>query len=121
MQHQCDDIVVMCIDFRFQQALDQWLATHLQPGHYDRVSVAGGIKNWDVIMSQIEISKRLHNIRRVILINHEDCGAYGPEGTRDRHEADLRAARAAVLEQFPALEVELYFARLAGSLERVGV
>ncbi|MBN1565937.1 MAG: hypothetical protein JXA10_19000 [Anaerolineae bacterium] len=121
MQPQCDVIVVACIDFRFQRALDTWLAAHIKHGNYDRVGIAGGVKNWDVVMPQITLAKQLHNIRRVILINHEDCGAYGAAGTREKHEADLRAARAAVLRDFPGMEVDLLFARLAGGIERVGV
>jgi carbonic anhydrase len=119
MQPQCEVIVVACIDFRFQHALDRWLAAQIKHGSYDRVGLAGGVKNWEVVWQQIELAKRLHNIRRVILINHEDCGAYGAEGTREKHESDLRAARQAILRQLPAVEVELYFARLTGALERV--
>jgi carbonic anhydrase len=121
MQPKCEVMVVACVDFRFQRALDEWLAANIRHGNYDRVGIAGGVKDWDVVMQQIELSKNLHNIRRVILINHEDCGAYGEAGTREKHETDLRAARAAVLKQYPGMEVDMMFARLAGGIERVGV
>jgi hypothetical protein len=32
---------------------------------------------------------------------------------------ELRQARARILEKYPQLEVELYYARLAGYLERI--
>lgn len=117
MSHECEAIVVACIDFRFQRFLDNWLANRLGHGNYDRVGIAGGVKNLDVGMSQIELAIDLHHIRRVVLINHEDCGAYGDEGTRERHEADLKAARQHILRKYPHVEVETYFAKLDGAFE----
>jgi carbonic anhydrase len=116
---ECDAIVVTCIDFRFQRLFERWLKENLDHRYYDRVAYAGGIKQWDVIFPQIEFAAQVHNVRRVILINHEDCRAYGEAGTYDRHVRDLRQARARTLEKYPQLEVELYYARLAGYLERI--
>jgi carbonic anhydrase len=115
----CDVIVVTCIDFRFQPVLSEWLNETLEPGSYDRVALAGGVKNWPVVMAQIEIARRLHNVRRVVLVNHEDCGAYGAEGTHERHITDLRAARDQVRAAYPSVDVDLYFARLDGSIEAI--
>lgn len=43
-------------------------------------------------MSQIDISVKLHSIKKVVLTNHEDCGAYGAEGTEEKHRQDLLSA-----------------------------
>jgi carbonic anhydrase len=115
----CDAIAVTCIDFRFQARLEQWLNQTLGSGNYDRVALAGGVQNWEVVLPQIELARRLHRILRVILINHEECGAYGADGTPERHAADLRQMRTRIVEKFPDLVVELYFARLYGTIERV--
>ena len=61
-------------------------------------------------MRQIEISKRLHSIKKVILINHTDCGAY--EGDDSKHEIDLRAAKNLVLKTYPDLEVSTLLAKI---------
>jgi len=116
----CETLVVTCIDFRLQQHLDGWLATHVGHGNYDRVSIAGGVKNWEVVIAQIEIAIRLHRVQRVILMNHEDCGTYGWQGTVERHKADLAAAQQQVWSKFPTVTVETYLIRLDGSQERCG-
>jgi hypothetical protein len=56
-------------------------------------------------------------VKKAILINHEDCGAYGPEGTKERHLSDLAYAAHAV--QSMHLEVEKYYLHLNGEFERI--
>jgi carbonic anhydrase len=119
MAHSCEAIVVMCMDFRFQSSFDKWLQKNLGHGNYDRVGFAGGVKSWEIIFSQIEISRRLHQIKKVVLINHEDCGAYGAEGSPERHAKDLKEARKKVNKAFPDLQVMLYYSKLNGDMETV--
>lgn len=119
MSYTCDVLVVTCIDARFQKIFDHWLQTSYGYGHYDRVGFIGGVKSWGAISSQIVLAKALHNIKKVVLVNHEDCAVYrGAAATH--HHSDLRRARDAVLAEFPDLQVELYYAKLDGRLERVG-
>lgn len=118
-KHQCNAVVVTCIDFRFQPYIDKWLGKNFQPGDYDRIALAGGIKNLDAIMEQIAISRRLHHINRGVLINHEDCGAYGEEGTVEKHTRDLQNAAARIKEQYPDLEVVSYYLLLNGNFELI--
>ncbi len=119
MNPRCDALIVTCFDFRFQHFFDQWITAHLEPGRYDRVALAGGVLNWEVVSHQVELARRLHGVSRVVLVNHEDCMAYGEEGTPKRHRLDLKLARERLLEQYPELTVELYYARLDGPLEPV--
>jgi len=63
-------------------------------------------------------AERLHGIRRVILINHEDCGMYGPAGTDERHEQDLKNAKEKIRRLFHEIEVDTYFLHLNGVFER---
>lgn len=119
MTIQTEAVVITCIDYRLQPILDAWLQENVGYGNYNRVAFAGSVRNWDLIFTQIELSKRVHNIQRVILMNHEDCRAYGSEDNRERHEHDLRAARAAVLERMPEMAVELYYVYLDGRVEQV--
>lgn len=78
--HTCKAVVVTCIDFRFQKFIEEWVNINVGPGQYDRVSWAGAVFNLETVLGQIEISHRLHHIKQVILVNHEDCGAYGMPG-----------------------------------------
>ena len=111
MNYKCDAIIVACIDYRFQRALDTWASTHIGYGNYDRVGIAGGVKNWTTVLEQIDISYNLHDIEVAILINHEDCGAYGDEGTRERHVRDLKGAQEDLISKYPGLTVETYYAK----------
>ncbi len=117
--HNCEVIIVTCIDFRFQAFINEWIASNFQPKTYDRVSWAGGVKDSDGILKQIEISHRLHHIKKVVLINHEDCGAYGAEGTPEKHAADLNEIKQRIQTQFPDLEVDLYYLHLDSTLENI--
>lgn len=115
-----DTLVVHCIDFRLQAYLDSWLQRELGHGNYDRVSLAGGVFDFEPVLVQVRIAKRLHEIRSVVLINHEDCGAYGDEGTPERHQADLREASRKIKATFPDLKIETYYLHLDGEFERFG-
>jgi len=74
-------------------------------------------KEFAIIQTQIETSRRLHGTKRVILINHEDCGAYGQQGTKERHISDLAYAENVV--QSMHLDVEKYYLHLNGEFERI--
>lgn len=114
--HTCSAIIVTCIDFRFQSQLEAWAREHVGERNYDRVALAGGIKNLDVILTQIDVSNRLHQIKKVVLINHEDCGAYGAAGTEEKHREDLTTAAQKVKADYPHLSVETYYAKLDDSI-----
>ena len=113
-QHVTEALIVHCIDFRFQKYLDTWLQEHLGHGNYDRVSLAGGVFDFDTISEQVRISVRLHEIDKVVLVNHEDCGAYGDKGNFERHQNDLRVAKQTIDADSPGLKVEIYYLRLEG-------
>lgn len=117
--HNCESVVITCIDFRFQEYIDKWISENLTPKSFDRVAFAGGVKNLEIILGQIEISKRLHNIKKVFLVNHEDCGAYGETGTHEKHAEDLNNATKEIKEKFPDLEVKTYFLQLDGTFELI--
>lgn len=119
MDHSTEAIIITCIDFRLQEAINQWISQNFTPKTFDRVALAGGVKNLDIILGQIEIAKRLHGIHRAILINHEDCGAYGEEGTPEKHAQDLQNAKAKILSEFPELSVETYYLKLDGTFQPV--
>ena len=117
--HSCDALVVTCMDFRLQDFINDWISTNIPPESYDRVALGGGVKNLEVILGQIEISKRLHDIKKVILINHQDCGAYGGQGTPEKHAEDLKEAKEKIKQQFPDLAVDTFYLHLDGTFEKV--
>ncbi len=122
-------LVVHCSDHRIQAGLQEFLNTHLGlANNYDLLAIPGGPQcltlveylpkfswaGWKWFRFLIEG----HDLKRVVLIAHQDCAWYGslplhlhssPE-PRGRQEEDLRRARVALRGEFPNLAVELYFA-----------
>jgi carbonic anhydrase len=100
--------------------------------NFDHIKIAGGAKclaspehesEREFVLEQIRKSMRLHGARRVILMVHSDCGAYGglasgfggdarAEAAHHQHELVLAAAN--LLEAFPAIEVQGYFVDFEG-------
>ena len=117
--HTCEAVVIHCIDFRLQHYLNDWLTNRFGNRNYDRISVAGGVQNLEFVIGQVEISHRLHKVKKAILINHEDCGAYGSEGTKERHTSDLENAEGRLETMFPVLDVEIYYLHLDGTFEQL--
>ncbi len=117
-QHSCQAIVVTCIDFRLQKYIEKWTAKNL-PGGYDKLSIAGAVKDMTYVLKQIDISIRLHHVKEVYLINHEDCGAYGTEGSLEKHQNDLTAAKKAISAKFPHLKIFLLYLKLDGEFVKV--
>lgn len=118
-EHNAEAVIVTCIDLRFQEAIDTWIEKHFKPGTFDRVALAGGVYDLDTILKQIGISKRLHHTKETILMNHEDCGAYGEEGTAEKHSHDLREASEKIKELYPEMKVTGYYLHLNGTPEMV--
>ena len=114
MSHHCHAIIVCCIDFRFQKYIRKWTDENLKGQTFDLVGFAGSTKDLDTILSQIDISVRLHHISQVVLIHHEECGAYGSESSLEKHTADLLKAKSAILSCYPHLDISLYYLKLSG-------
>ncbi|MDO8576919.1 MAG: hypothetical protein Q7R82_01110 [Candidatus Daviesbacteria bacterium] len=117
--HSCKAVIITCIDFRFQEFINNWIASNFPPKTFDRVAIAGGVFNFDYVSKQTEISKRLHHIKKVVLINHEDCEAYGEAGTPEKHSEDLKNAAEKIKQQYPDIFVETYYLHLNETFELI--
>jgi len=117
--HVCDALVVSCIDFRFQKYVRKWLDKNMAEKTYDYVGFAGSTKDLLTFMKQLDISVWLHHISQVILIHHEDCGAYGKESTKEKHVVDLKKAKNTITALYPDLKIDLYYLHLDGKFEKI--
>lgn len=113
------------MDFRFIDSIHKFAESEGLKDNYDYVALAGSAKNLvengeeSIILKQIEISSRLHGIKKVYLIHHEDCGAYGgkkafssDEEEFGKHKADLETAKGLITNRFSQLEVIKVIAHL---------
>lgn len=123
--HKCEAVLVSCIDFRFHRSLVNYVRYQMQVPSFDLVCLAGSAKGLaspehvgekEIILRNIGISARLHKIKRVILTNHRDCGAYGgskrfksKKEELEFHQKELAKARVVVEEEFPNLDIETIF------------
>lgn len=119
LSHTARAIVVSCMDYRLGKFLSDWTEKTLGVNTFDRLSLAGAAKNLPFVMEQIELSHRLHHIKEVYLINHEDCGAYGEAGTFENHLHDLNHAKKEILKKIPSLTVSLLYLKLDGTFVEI--
>lgn len=122
MFHRAHSCLITCMDFRFVERIHQYFQKNQRlAGLYDHVSLAGGAKSlvWpdmpsdkELVLRHIELARKLHYIVEVILVNHQNCGAYGDQDSQVQHETDLRKARKVIQEIFPELKVRLFYATL---------
>lgn len=118
MSHNCNNLLLTCIDFRFNEAIHEWAEKQGLIKDFDLVALAGAQKNFleedtrGVALKQLDISSRLHGIKTVLLVAHQDCGAYGGsraftswDEEKAKYAADLHAAEALIKEKFLLMEV----------------
>ena len=122
----CDTLAITCIDFRYAFANQEFINETLGlKDNYDHISIPGGIYNLvnpetrELLFSKFALSVKLHLVNRVVIISHKDCGAYGGSVTfgseiaeNENLCADLRNARALLIEKYPTLEVNLFLESL---------
>ena len=83
--HDAEALLLTCIDFRFFKKI----AEKMEGIKYDHVILAGAAlgTNWPrreywhtMFFDHLYLARELHNITRVIVMEHRECGAYGPKG-----------------------------------------
>jgi carbonic anhydrase len=128
--YTADAAVLCCFDERIRTAVQKFLRRReiLRP---DMIIVAGGAKTLasprndcerDFILEQIRMSIELHATKRVLLMSHSECGAYGglaafggdARREMEHHEQELQRAAEFVRASFPAVAVECFFVSFEG-------
>jgi hypothetical protein len=129
-RYVCDAAIVWCFDNRFELGFRKFLQ-RIGVVYWDAIKIAGGTKclaspdpasDRDFVLNQIRLSIRLHQTKRVILMLHSDCGAYGgldgfdgnAAAERDHHSEELRKGAKIVADAIPGTTVEGYFVDFEG-------
>ena len=94
-QHTCKATAIFCFDFRFARRFYEFLES-MYPGSYDPISAAGAVKSLladgktdNFLLNQVGLSASLHKTKAIVLIQHEDCGAYGGSKAFANSEAEI--------------------------------
>jgi len=129
-------MVLSCIDPRFQDLVDKQQAKDGLVGKYSAFTIAGAsiavvapaFKAWhETFWDNLAASIQLHNIKKVIVVNHRDCGAakiaYGekmvstPEMETATHKAALIEFNKQLKQKHPTLTSQLGLMSIDGTLE----
>jgi carbonic anhydrase len=129
-KYQCDAAIVWCFDNRFDLGFRKYLK---RTGivFTDPIKVAGGAKclaspqhegDREFVLGQIRQSIALHQTKRVILMVHTDCGAYGgleafkndAAAEAEHHRQELHSAARILHAAIPGIAVEGYFVDFEG-------
>lgn len=92
-----DSMLLTCIDPRFIDIVDHWMEGQNLKGKYSRFAIAGAsigvvaptFERWaPAFWDNLAASVDMHHIKRVIVVNHRDCGAaelaFGAESIASR-------------------------------------
>jgi hypothetical protein len=136
--HDAEALLLSCMDFRLMDKVSALMAREGLARQYDHVILAGAslvpatdaFPDWNAAFwKHLELALQLHHIRRVVVLDHRDCGAYklvlGPDAVKDRasetraHTEHLTRLRADIRAEYPTLRVDLLLMDLDGTVERI--
>jgi hypothetical protein len=131
-------LLLTCIDYRLIAATTRYMAEQQMDGKYDEFILAGaalGVENrkfpdWArTFWEHVQLAIDLHKIRRIIVMDHRDCGFYkdihgkdlaaDPADELKVHAAQMHLVKADIGRRHPALAVELLLMGLDGKAETV--
>jgi carbonic anhydrase len=121
--YAADACVITCFDARFDLAVRKFLKRR-GIVLFDHVKIAGSAKpladsqasgdgGCGCILNAVRTSMRLHRTGLVLIMSHNDCGAY-PGVPAEVVAADAARAAAFLRRIEPSLKVESYFADFDG-------
>jgi len=118
-------MVLSCIDPRFQPIVYNYLKKKRLIGKYSSFTIAGSavgvtanrFKKWHkVFWENFDMSVKLHNIKKLIVINHRDCGAakiingkkeFSSINESKVHKASFQKLKKIFKKKYPKLKIEL--------------
>ena len=124
-------MVLSCIDPRFQPIIYNYLKKKKLNGKYSSFTIAGAaigvtankFKKWHkTFWDNIDTSIKLHKIKKLIVINHRDCGAakiingkkeFSKINETNVHENSFRKIK----KKYPKLKIELKIISLNKKIE----
>jgi carbonic anhydrase len=129
-------MLLTCIDPRFPEPTITYMKSREMIGKYSQFTFAGAaigvvapaFKGWHkTFWDNLAASVQLHNIPKVIAMDHRDCGAakiaYGaakvanPQMETETHKAALTQFRKELAKRHPKMQVELGLMALDGKVE----
>ena len=128
-------MVLSCIDPRFQPLVYNYLKKKKLSGKYSAFTIAGSaigvttkkFKKWHkAFWDNLDTSIKLHNIKRLIVINHRDCGVakiingkkeFSMINETKVHKNSFQKIKKMFKRKYPKLTIELIIVSLNRKVE----
>ena len=135
MKNKYKAMVLSCIDPRFQPIVYNYLKKKKLNGKYSAFTIAGSaigvtaskFKKWHLTFwDNIDTSIKLHNIKKLIVINHCDCGAakiingqkeFNTINEKKIHKASFLKLKKIFKRKYPKLDIEFKIISLNKKIE----
>lgn len=133
-----DALLLSCMDYRLIEETGRYMSGRGLRNKYDHVILAGAslgaltekYPDWSkTFWEHLDIAIQLHQIQKVIVMDHRDCGAYqvilGEDFSKDRaketaiHAENLKELRKQISVKHPRIEVELLLMSVDGKVEKI--
>ena len=128
-------MVLSCIDPRFQPIIYKYLKKKKLNGKYSSFTIAGSavgvtsnkFKKWHkAFWDNFHTSVKLHNIKKLIVINHRDCGAakiingkkeFSKVNETNVHKNSFKKIKKIFKRKYPKFSIELKIISLNNKVE----
>ena len=135
MKNEYKAMVLSCMDPRFQPIVYNYLKKKKLNGKYSAFTIAGSaigvtaskFKKWHLTFwDNIDTSIKLHNIKKLIVINHCDCGAakiingqkkFNAINEKKIHKASFLKLKKIFKRKYPKLDIEFKIISLNKKIE----
>ena len=136
MKSKYNAMVLSCIDPRFQHLVYNHLNKKKLIDKYSAFTIAGAavgvthnkFKKWHkTFYDNLSTSIKLHQIEKLIVINHKDCGAakivngkkaFNITNEKKIHKESFSKLKKEIKKKFPKLKVELNLMSLKGKITK---
>ena len=136
MSQKYKAMVLSCIDPRFQPIIFNYLKKKKLLGKYSSFTIAGSAigvtalkyKKWHrTFWDNIDTSIKLHKIKKLIVINHRDCGAakilsrdkkFNDLEEKKIHEKSFKKIKKLFKKKYPKMAIELNLISLNRKIEK---
>ena len=136
MKSKYKSMVLSCMDPRFQHLVHNYLKKKKLFGKYSAFTIAGAavgvthnkFKKWHkTFYDNLSTSIKLHQIEKLIVINHQDCGAakivngkkaFNITNEQKIHKESFSKLKKEIKKRFPKLKVELNLMSLKSKITK---
>jgi hypothetical protein len=135
---EIEALALTCIDYRLVGDNVRFIDGMGLHNNWDQVALAGASlaavspkfpSSNQAFWDHVVIARKLHHVRKLIVVDHRDCGAYKvafgrafsnyPEGEEAQHKGVMEKLKAELGKKHPDLDSEYYLMALDGNAKRL--